>query len=345
MHGGDIYRNKVKYDFSVNVNPLGMPKEVTESLAEAITMADKYPDLHCEELSCELAKVLDIPGQLLVFGNGASEIIMAICHYCEPESAMLVAPGFSGYGNALSGAAPQCKLFYHYLKEEEDFELKDDILDSIEKTKPDLLFLTNPNNPNGRLIDGDILDRILSKCHELGTTVVIDECFLPLTGRDKELTMIGRLKKESSVIILRAFTKTFAMAGVRLGYAVCSNDALASGIKRHLPEWNISVFAQKAGVACIHDLEYVETSAEYIAKERQKLTVALRNAGFKAFSSDANYILFRSEDIDLFDKLLSQGILIRDCQDYIGLSRGYYRVAVRSSEENEELVHHCRAEF
>lgn len=338
MHGGDIYRNKVKYDFSVNVNPLGMPKEVTESLAEAITMADKYPDLHCEELSCELSKVLDIPEQLLVFGNGASEIIMAICHYCEPESAMLVAPGFSGYGNALSGAASQCKLFYHYLKEEEDFELKDDILDSIEKTKPELLFLTNPNNPNGRLIDRELLDRILSKCHELGTTVIIDECFLPLTGRAKELTMIGRLKKESSVIVLRAFTKTFAMAGVRLGYAVCSNETLARGIDQHLPEWNISVFAQKAGVACLYALDYVETSVEYIAKERQKLTVALRNAGFKAFSSDANYILFRSEDIDLFDKLLCKGILIRDCHDYVGLSKGYYRVAIRSTDENDLLM-------
>ena len=336
MHGGDIYRNDVKYDFSVNLNPLGMPENVRKKLIEAISCADRYPDILNEDLTTKTAKMLSISKEQICFGNGASELLMAICHCFLPDSVMLVAPGFSGYKSAVLSAVPDCRIYCHYLKEENDFDLTKDFLDDLKIHKPKLIFLTTPNNPNGRIIDEVFLKQILETCDEIGAVVVVDECFLSLTGKDEELSLIKEVDEHKKLIVLRAFTKTYAIAGVRLGYAVGSREMIKK-IKAHLPEWNISVFAQMAGAECLNNSQYVASSAEYIKRERKYLSDGLKKAGFKVFSSDANYILFRCR-YDLSERLLERGILIRDCADYEGLSTGFYRVAVRSHEENEYLL-------
>ena len=336
MHGGDIYRHDVKYDFSVNLNPLGMPENVRKKLIEAISCADRYPDILNENLTTKTAKMLSISKEQICFGNGASELIMAICHSLLPDSVMFVAPGFSGYKSAVSSAAPDCRIYCHYLKEENDFDLTKDFLDDLKICEPKLIFLTTPNNPNGRLIDEVLLKQILETCDEIGAVVVVDECFLSLTGKDEELSLIKEVDKRKKLIVLRAFTKTYAIAGVRLGYSVGSREMIKK-IKAHLPEWNISVFAQMAGAECLKNSQYVASSAEYIKRERKYLSDGLKKAGFKVFSSDANYILFRCR-YDLSARFLERGILIRDCADYEGLSTGFYRVAVRSHEENEYLL-------
>jgi histidinol-phosphate/aromatic aminotransferase/cobyric acid decarboxylase-like protein len=221
--------------------------------------------------------------------------------------------------------------------EEDDFALKEDVIDELLEIKPDLFMLTNPNNPNGRLIEKDLLEKIIEACEKSGTILVLDECFLPLTGREGELSA-GYEIPHKSVIVLRAFTKTFAIPGVRIGYAICSKKSMADALKNHLPEWNLSIFAQMAGAQCLKLLNYVEESVKLIEVERGYLSKELSELGFKVFTSDANFILFKSEIVDLKEKLIEDGILIRDCSDYHGLGEGFYRIAIRSHEDNSELI-------
>ncbi len=338
MHGGDIYRNSIQFDFSVNLNPLGVPPEVQWVLTEAGLHANKYPDLLHERLLAETSKIFSAPNDTIVYGNGASEIIMAICHGINPSKVMLTAPSFLGYSNCIKSALPKCKIIYNNLLEENDFAVYHNIIEQIVVEKPKLLFLTNPNNPNGLLVDKDLMEDIVNTCEKCGTILVVDECFLPLTGLDRQLSLAYSMKHRKSLIVLRAFTKTFAIPGVRVGYAICSKPSIAEAIRNHLPEWNISIFGQMAAAECLKHLEYVDEAAKIINDERKFLTDKLSGLGFKAYPSDANFILFKAKSEDLHLRLLEYSILIRDCSDYDGLGHGFYRIAIKLHNENEGLL-------
>ncbi len=338
MHGGDIYRNNIYYDFSVNLNPLGVPQEVQWVLSEATKYASKYPDILHEKLVESTSKIFDIMRDDVVYGNGASELVMAICHAYHPKKAMIVSPCFLGYEICLKGAVPNCTIIKHQLLAENDFAIYQSITETILVERPNLLFLTNPNNPNGLLMEKAVLTEVIKACEKAGTILVVDECFLPLTGKEKECSLAYNIVSHKSLIVLRAFTKSFAIPGVRLGYALCSRKSIADTIKSHLPEWNLSIFAQMAGVECLKHLEYIDEAVELIEKEREFLSDGLKDLKLKVFNSDANYILFKSENKTLKENLLLYNILIRDCSDYAGLEKGYYRIAVKQHNENEGLL-------
>lgn len=338
MHGGDIYRNSIHFDFSVNINPLGVPPEVQWVLTEAALHANKYPDILHERLIKDTAEKFDCLESNVVYGNGASELIMAICHCIAPKTAFLIAPCFSGYETCIRGAFPKTKINYYTVSEENDFEIHHDIIEHIMVQKPNLMFLTNPNNPNGKIIEKGLLDEIVATCDKIGTVLVVDECFLPLTKYEKDCSLAYDISKYKSLIVLRAFTKTFAIPGVRIGYAICSKKNLADTIKCHLPEWNLSMFAQMAGAECLKHTDYVENSVKFIEEERQILVAGMKRLGLKVYESDANFILFKSSKADLVERLLHYHILIRDCSDYNGLQKGFYRVAVKKRNENEGLL-------
>nr|WP_298570000.1 histidinol-phosphate transaminase [uncultured Mogibacterium sp.] len=338
MHGGNIYGNEIEYDFSVNLNPLGPPDAVREALAEALNHVEEYPDPEYRELRRALANYWRLAEEQLVLGNGASELIPGIIRALAPKTCMVTAPCYSGYETALNAAAPSCRIHRIFLREEDDFTLPENICQEIARVKPNLLILTNPNNPNGKRISANRLREIAGACRGAGTVLLIDECFLALSGGDVD-SLIHRIGEEGMppTVVLRAFTKTFAIPGVRLGYAVCSGS-LATRIQRELPEWNLSVFAQYAGLAALEPSGYIAASVEMIAQEREYLTAELKKLGLRVFPSDANYILFQSRDRELHRKLLDKAILIRDCRDYHGLNAGFYRAAVRTRRENTALL-------
>lgn len=337
MHGGDIYRNNIHFDFSVNINPLGVPSEVQWVLTEAALHASKYPDILHEQLVKGTAAIYDLIENEVVYGNGASELIMAICHAFKPKKALLLAPSFSGYEHGIEGASPDCNIVYHYLQEEDDFAVKEDLIAKVKEEKPNILFLTTPNNPNGLLMDSGLLKDVVAQCEKQNTITVVDECFLTLTGKEKELSLAYNIRNYKNVIVLRAFTKTYAIPGVRIGYAIC-RQSVADAIKMHLPEWNLSIFAQMAGAECLKHQDYVTESVRVINDGRTYLSSGLEDLGFKVFPSDSNYILFKSDITDLKEKLLEYNILIRDCSDFKGLSKGFYRVAIKQHNENEGLL-------
>ncbi len=340
-HGGDCYRNQVTLDYSINVNPLGIPESLKEVLQTSIQKLEAYPDLHYQKLREGLAKMYHKEAGQVICGNGASELLMAVVHAFQPEKVLLPVPSFSGYQWALEASGAW--IDYH-IGESSSFSegrLNERILEEITEDT-DLLFLTNPNNPTGRYLDTELLEQICRRCQETETLLVLDECFVELSDDPESRTMIGKMETYPNLLILRAFTKSFAIPGIRLGYLLCQDEKKISALERHLPEWNLSTLAQEVGVAALKETEYLEKSREYIGKARQYLKEELEKMGFLVGDSVTNFMMIRwpgeSEEKWLYNKLLERGVLIRDCSDYQGLESGTYRIAVRKREENERFL-------
>lgn len=320
IHGGDIYRNHVEIDFSVNVNPLGIPKRVEDALHESIAMCKSYPDIKTEKLKKAVGKMLGVEEEVLLFGNGASELFMAIVHAIRPKRTVIPVPSFYGYEYAAKAS-------------EGEVVFGDSYSEITEGT--DLLFLANPNNPTGTLLSKKEIKELLDYCRERNIVVVLDECFIEFCESDS--SMISEIEQYKNLIIVRAFTKIFAIPGVRLGYLISSNQEILDRIRMQLPEWNISSLAQAAGIACAKEMEFVERTIAFVDKERTFLTEGLKNFGFKVIPSSTNFIFFYTEK-ELYEPLLQRGILIRDCSNFRGLKKGYYRIAVKTREENQILL-------
>ncbi|MDE6662640.1 MAG: aminotransferase class I/II-fold pyridoxal phosphate-dependent enzyme [Lachnospiraceae bacterium] len=332
IHGGDVYRNHVDIDFSINMNPLGTPESVKAALHKAVEMCNRYPDMEAEKLRRAVGDFLTVPEEYLLFGNGASELFMAIVHGIRPKKIVIPVPSFYGY-EYVSKTVDSEVIFYE-MKKENNFCMTEEI-DIILTEDVDLLFLANPNNPVGNLISKERLKRLLQHCENRGIYVVLDECFIEFCG--KRFSMISEIEEFPHLILVRAFTKIFAIPGVRLGYLVCNSKHVLAKIASQLPEWNLSCFAQEAGCICAKQPEFITKTEILIKKEREFMEEELVRKGFRIFPSMANFILIHSEDA-LYERLLEKGILIRDCSNFRGLGKGFYRVAVKHRKENEILL-------
>lgn len=332
IHGGDIYRNNVNVDFSVNINPLGIPDEVEKVLHEAVGRCSKYPDIMVEKLKKSVSSALGVQEEYLLFGNGASELFLGIVHAIRPKKTLIPVPSFYGYKHA--SEAVDSDIIYYPLNENEEFLLNDKFFEILTEDI-DLIFLANPNNPTGKLMSKEYIRKLLNICKNNNIWVVLDECFIEFSGN--EFSMLTEIEDYDNLLLVRAFTKIFSIPGVRLGYMVCSNINILERIKKNLPEWNISTFAEEAGVVCASQLAFLEKTVEYVKIEREFLLDRLEQLGLRTFSSYTNFILVYSKK-PLYEELLKRGILIRDCENFRGLSKGYYRVAVKTREENEILL-------
>ncbi len=341
-HGGDIYNNTIDLDFSVNTNPFGMPQSVKMALNQAVERAEKYPDIECKDLRCALAERYKVAPSQVLCGSGASEIFTAIAESERPEKALLVAPGFYGYERCLESV--DCEIVYHYLKEADDFCITQNIFLDI-RDDIDVMFLACPNNPTGRMIEPELFCGIMERAalHEI--LVVLDACFFELMDlRAREawtragLDFSSLIAKYENLVIVNAYTKSMAIAGVRLGFAMAADSELIEAIAMHLPEWNVSVFAQMAGIAAAKELSYATDSVNKLYEEKLFLTHSLIDAGFIVFDSDVNYLLIKAEDRDFYQEMLDKRVLVRDCSNFEGLEEGFYRIAIRTHEENVKLL-------
>jgi len=197
--------------------------------------------------------------------------------------------------------------------------------------------LCSPNNPTGKSIEPALLLSILDRCRETGTWLFLDECFQDLCDEEKAFSLIDRLEASDRVLILRAFTKTYGMAGVRLGYAVSKHSGLLSEMSETVQPWNVSTVAQRAGLAALDCHAWAKEARDLFRTEKAYLYGALDALGVNVYPGDANYLLLSGVP-DLYEKLLLRGILVRDCQNYRGLINGDVRIAVRTHEENAALI-------
>lgn len=341
IHGGDVYsaRQKMKQeplDFSANINPMGMPPGAVRAAADALQQCTQYPDPLCRELRAALAAYEGIPAEQIVCGNGAADLIFRIVAATHPQRALLLEPTFAEYEQALRSM--DCSIAYFPLQESEGFVLPEAFLQQL-TPEINLLFLCNPNNPTGRTVSPALLQEIWKRCEEAGILLVVDECFNEFLEHPEQNTLKGVLKTGANSVILKAFTKSFAMPGLRLGYGLCGNGDLAERIFSCGQPWGVSIPAQAAGVAALQEQGYLERMRRLIQTERRWLSENLARLGLCVFPSEANYILFRTEtEISLRERMEQRGVLIRACGNYRGLDDRYYRIAVRGHDENERLI-------
>ena len=338
VHGGDVYSQSVRLDFSANVNPFGAPEAVKAAVRAAAEDLCAYPDPYCGPLREKLAAANGVEKNDVICGNGAAELIYQVAGALRPKRALLPVPCFADYEGALlaAGCAPAC----YPLKREDGFLLTEDVLSRI-GSDTDLILLCSPNNPTGRSVEKELLLAILDRCRETETWLFLDECFLELTDEDRAFTLLPYLRDGDRVFLLRAFTKAYGMAGLRLGYGLCKNGDLLEGMSRLSQPWNVSTPAQAAGLVALDCPDWPRKARSLFQTEKPFLRDGLAALGFTVLLGDANFLFF-SGGPGLAEKLRARGVLIRDCANYRGLDPGAYRIAVRTRPENEELLRTIR---
>ena len=346
MHGGiDYVRDHLPaggpvLDFSVNVSPLGMSPAAAAAVIRSVSDCGKYPDPFCRSLREAIARSLGVAADRVVCGNGAGDLVYRIVQLKRPRRALVTAPTFSDYEKALREVS--CEVVYHELPKS-DFLLDEQILSKINRGLQ-LVFLCSPNNPTGLTIDNNLLALIARRCNERGVTLVIDECFNEFLDDPPAHSALPLLPEFGDMIILRAFTKIYAMAGLRLGYCVTGSARLAAAIADTGQAWPVSVLAQSAGIAALGDRAYLERVRGLVSAERARLKAEFTRLGIEVLGGQANFIFFRIgpdsgfDNKTFFDSLLRQRILIRRCDNFRGLDDSYYRSAILTPDENSLLL-------
>ena len=339
VHGGDWAGYRAEFgcdalDFSANVSPLGLPAGVAAAITNALPTADRYPDPLCRELRAALAGAEGVPADWILCGNGAADLIFRLALAVRPRRALLPAPTFAEYEAALQTVG--CAVQRVFLREENEFAVTEEFVDAV-TPETDIVFLCQPNNPTGQVTPPALVERLVRRCAECGAVLVVDECFLDFLPDRDAWTAKQLLRDAPQLIILKAFTKLYAMAGVRLGYALCGDATLLEKMRGAGQPWAVSSLAQAAGLAALQETAYAGAVRALIAEQRPRMAAGLRALGLRVMDGQANYLLFRATP-DLGEKLRRRGAVVRRCANYPGLDAAWYRTAVRTAEENTRLL-------
>lgn len=338
-HGGEIYDKDIQLDVSINVNPFGMPTSVQSALVEAMSSYTLYPDDTCSSLRKELSNYHSVDRDYILCGNGAADIIYRFCMAIQAKTAMVLAPTFSEYEAALAVCGTRVEQLL--LTKENGFSITKERVKEI-PAEIDVLFLCNPNNPVGNLIPLEVMEEIIAHCRQHEIFLFVDECFMEFTGKVDQHSVIPQCNDMTNLLVVKAFTKSYGMAGIRLGYGISSDKTLLKKMKQVGPPWNVSTPAQVAGCVALKEEEYLKETVAYVTKEREILVNGLRELGFTVYESETNYVLFEGYK-ELYEQLLNQKVLIRQCGNYHGLSDCFYRSAVRTNGENKALLEAIRS--
>ena len=336
VHGGDWAGYRARFghdalDFSANVSPLGLPQGVADAIVAALPTADRYPDPLCRELRTALSRAEQLPEPWILCGNGAADLIYRLVWALKPRRALLPAPTFAEYAAALESVG--CEVKRKTLHEADDFAVTEAFVQAVNQSI-DLVFLCQPNNPTGQITPPELVQRLVRRCADCGAVLVVDECFLDFTDAASAKDL---LEVYPNLLILKAFTKNYALAGVRAGYCLTADRQLLEKMSACSQPWNVSVPAQAAALAALREPDWPAKARPLIAAQRAVLTADLTALGLTVCPSQANYLLFRGP-AELDAALLRQKIAIRSCANYPGLGEGWYRTAVRLPEENEALL-------
>lgn len=345
QHGGDVYSYAEQFsgvkplDFSANINPRGIPLPVQHAMHAAIDQCMQYPDPECRELRRALGQRWKLSPEYFFCANGAAEIFYRLASCIKPKKALITAPTFGEYEAALTTVG--CSVRFYPLQICNNFCVTSDILNAI---TPDIsvVILCNPNNPTGRTIASNILEQIVEHCQKFGIWLILDECFGDFLIDAPVHTMRPWLDRYDRLVIVRAFTKMYAVPGIRLGWCMSHNLDFITQLHFAGQPWNVSIIAQACGVAALSCTDWEQDTARQIAESRESLASALSALGMQVFPSEVNYLLFISPMQNLREELMQRGILIRSCANYRGLGTQYFRIAVKSPEDNQVFIQNVK---
>lgn len=347
LHGGDIWSvakagglaPEAIIDFSASINPLGISRAALRAVENGKALLTAYPEPYAAELVAELARYHGMPAANMIAANGSNELIYLIVQALRPRRALIVEPAFGEYRRALEAVG--CVVDDVVLKPSDDFSF--DVEKFHEKIKDngyDICFITNPTSHIGGLIPRADICKVIEQCRGDGVFLVIDEAFCDFTEG-------GSCKAEAGagdgLIVLRSMTKFFAMAGLRLGYAVASENIIER-LASLRPTWSVNLPATLAGIASLRDRSYIEQTRGWFKAERPYMEALLGGIrGVRVFPGDANFFLcgldVTATGVEAPGSLLlSRGVLIRDMTGVRGLGSGYFRVALKSRADNELLA-------
>ncbi len=329
LHGGNVRTNDIEYDFSASLNPLGIPPCIKKALMKSMAEAVFYPDPDQRAVRLAYSKKHGIPADNVIFGNGAAELIRI--------SVKAVKALKKSKADFLTCVPLPC--FHEYIAASEN----EGAVITHDHENADLIFISNPTSPGGEIIERD--DIIEAVENNPASFFCIDESFLPFYTYEDRVSLINFTYKYSNLAVIRSFTKIFSIPGISLGALITSNRDLLYLIKKYLQPWNISSFAAAAAMSALSDESidtFINKSRLLIAEERTYLEKELSVFSNNIFKSEVNYILFhideKNSEQSLYDKLLSRKISVRDCSNFEGLNKGWYRIAVRNHRENEVLI-------
>ncbi len=341
-HGGDIFALPEKeresiLDFSININPLGMsPKGKEAMLAHLDKDAARYPDVLCRDMKAALAQLYGMPEECITCGNGATELMYAFTRVFQPSTVYVPAPAFSEYRQAAE--AQEIPVSSFLLDAGRGFRpLGTHFLNLI---KPhSLIYLGNPNNPDGQLLDRDVLDHVIQRAEETESQVMVDESFIDFVGNTASVR--SYIAAHPCLSVVMSLTKFYAVPGLRIG-VLFSAAPIAEALQKALYPWNVNGLVQRYMTEAAKDRDYQEASRIYVASERMRMEKVLGTLEkVTVYPSTVNFILLRLKEHTarwLQEQLLPQGILIRQCGNYECLDDSFFRVAVRKKEENDRLL-------
>ena len=262
QHGGDIYSQDIQMDYSANINPLGMPEAVRQALRDCLEreVCSLYPDSRCKKLRQALGRHHGVEEQWIICGNGAADLIFGLAAALRPVRGLVTAPAFSEYEQALRSVG--CRTDYYYLRWDAGFALDAAgmcgcVREAAERGEPyDVVFLCNPNNPTGIPVKKEEIEQLADTCERLGAYLAVDECFCDFLDAWESYSVIPGLARFKHLFVLKAFTKLYAMAGLRLGYGLCSDEGLLERLQAVRQPWSVSGPAQCAGVAALGAVSY-----------------------------------------------------------------------------------------
>lgn len=338
-HGGNIYdfaSPESLIDFSSNINPYGPPDDAVNAAKEAIASIRKYPDTGQTEIRKAFSDWLGAPSEGLVFGNGASELIAAVCSALRPKRILIVAPTFAEYAECAERLGIPVVVFPMHSENAFAFPV-DEIKRSF--APGDLVIACQPNNPTGRAWEKGELTELAETARERGGWMMVDECFINLTC-PQAFSCIGMLDF-GNIVVLRAVTKDFSAPGLRVGF-IAATPQFSAAVRSQIQPWPLNCVGEAFAVACARSPQpFLRDSAHRISIERERLATGLERLGFNPFPSVVNYILVQSKQSSvetLYRELLEKSLLIRRCGNFRQLGDAYFRVAVRCEADNEKLL-------
>ncbi len=356
LHGGNVYaaarelRQPVDalLDFSASINPLGPSPCAVRALKQAIALIGHYPDPDCTDLKTALASRLRVSTASITIGNGSSELIQVLPRVLNTRHALIVGPTFSSYASAVELGGGACSFLLASRRENYRPPLERILRSFIihrKKGRPvDTVFLCNPNSPTGQLCDSRELVRVVRTACDEGVWVVLDETFIEYCPAQSMLKLLSACPR---LVILRSFTKFYALPGLRVGYAIASR-AVTAGLQRWLPTWSVNSAAQLAAVAALCDHRHAARSLTYMDSERKRFLRKLSGLrGVTPIPTHCSFVLLElptaKSRIASIRSLRQKGILVRDCSTIRGLTPRTIRVAVRSRNENDRFVSAIKA--
>lgn len=364
IHGGNIFQfaheQRIEpyevVDFSANINPLGPSQRGLDALNVQLRYISHYPDATNDDVLNAIADTYGMDKHQIIVGNGAAELLYAICRLPGYTGAFVPAPGFSEYKDALEASKiPVLDIFYRPREDDNGkpyFEVPYLALETFaaELKGQDgriIVFLGNPNNPDGTLLDKDHIRTVASMLKDANSLLVIDESFIDFVGndplQDNEHSIRSLVNEFDNIIVVHSFTKFYAVPGLRIG-AAFTNETLITQLQQYIPSWSVNTLAQAYTKAALNDVDYIKRTKQELNDERAFMYNALDAIeGITVYPPSANFILFQvnQEGITanyINEELKKYNMIVRNCDSYVGLTNHWVRIAIKDHDTNIKLV-------